>query len=80
MCNEDTCNLQGSTLGRDNFFPCFCELCLPKSPPGQRNPNRSCASKEQLNTSGSELQTVHWSFLFVDCQKDTEPFSVAMAR
>lgn len=80
MYNEDTHHLQGSTLGRDNFFPCFCELCLPKSPPGQRDPKCSCASKEQLNTSSTAPQAVHWSFLFVDCQKDTEPFSVAMAQ
>lgn len=53
VCN-DTHQLQGSASGRNSFFPCFGELCLPKSPHGQRDPKCSCASKEQL-----KLQAEH---------------------
>lgn len=44
MCNEDAYQLQDSILDRGSFFPCPCKPYLPKSPHGQRDLKRSCAS------------------------------------
>lgn len=73
VCNEDTHQLQGSASGRNSFFPCFCELCLPKSPRGQRDPKCSCASKEQLKLQAEHPRQCTGVFCLLTARKTLSP-------